>query len=116
MLSSELGFSEDDRNLNVKRLGYVAAQCVKPGGAVLCAPIAPFAVSRAHARGSVEEHGRFVEVFISTKVEVCETRDNKGVYKRARMGLLKHFTGVDDPEITIDTASTSVSEAVTEII
>lgn len=123
MLSSELGFSKEDRNLNVQRLGYVAAQAVKPGGAVLVAPIAPYEASRIHARDSVEKHGRFVEVYISTRVEVCETRDNKGVYKRARMGLLQHFTGVDDPyevpqnpEIRIDTATTIVTEAVEEIV
>jgi sulfate adenylyltransferase len=110
LLSSELGFSTDHRNLNIKRIGYVASEAVRPGGAVIAAPIAPYETSRKWARDAVEKYGGFVEVHLSTKVEVAEQRDRKGLYKKARQGLLKNFTGLDDPyeaprkpEIRIDT-------------
>jgi len=123
MLSSELNFSTAHRNLNIQRIGYVASEVVRPGGAVIAAPIAPYASSRRLARDMVQKNGGFVEVYVSTPIETCEQRDRKGLYKKARMGLVKGFTGIDDPyeapinaEITIDTSKTDVFAAVDQIV
>ena len=110
-LSSELGFSREHRELNLRRIGFVAAEITRNGGIAVCAPIAPYAASRRELRETIEAVGGFVEVHVSTPVEVCEARDRKLLYARARAGLIKEFTGIDDPyevpanpDIAIDTA------------
>ncbi len=96
-LSSELGFTKSDRDLNVSRIGYVASQITKNGGIAICAPIAPYANSRKTVREEIEEFGSFIEVYVNTSLEECERRDRKGLYKLARSGKLKEFTGISDP-------------------
>ena len=110
-LSSELGFSRAHREINLRRIGFVAAEIAKNGGIAVCAPIAPYAASRRELRETVEGVGGFVEVYVSTPLETCEARDRKGLYARARAGLIAGFTGIDDPyeapvspDIEIDTA------------
>ena len=122
-ISSELGFSQEHRDLNILRQGYVASLVTRHGGIALCAPIAPYANTRAHVRALIEEHGDFIEIYVATPVEVCETRDRKGLYARARAGLIRNFTGVSDPyetpinpEIVIDTSLQSASEAADKIL
>ena len=117
-LSSELGFSKEHRDLNIRRIGFVASEVTKHGGVCICANIAPYAGARAEARAMVEEHGGFVLVHIATPLEVCESRDPKGLYARARAGVVPGFTGVSDPyeaptdaEITIDTSAVSPGDA-----
>jgi sulfate adenylyltransferase len=106
-LSSELGFSREHRDLNVLRIGWVAAEITRHGGIAICAPIAPYADVRARVRAMVEPHGGFVLVHVSTPLEVCERRDRKGLYAKARQGLLHQFTGVSDPyEVPVDAALT----------
>ena len=122
-LSSELGFSEEHRNLNVTRIGYVASEITKAGGVAICAPIAPYASVRKTVREMVEANGVFVEVHVSTPIEVCEQRDAKGLYAKARAGLIKQFTGIDDPyetpedpDLDINTAELSPDEAAQRIL
>jgi len=122
MLSSELTFSTEHRNLNIKRIGFVGSEVVRPGGAVVAAPIAPYKSSRRFAREAISKYGGFIEVHISTSLECCARRDRKGLYEQARKGLLKGLTGVDDPyevpenpELTIDTEHTDVHTAVETI-
>jgi sulfate adenylyltransferase len=122
-ISSELGFSREHRDINVLRQGYVASLITRHGGIALCAPIAPYANTRAHVRALIEEHGDFIEIYVATPLKVCETRDRKGLYARARAGLIKNFTGVSDPyempvnpEIVIDTSLQSANEAAEKII
>ncbi|HVF35333.1 MAG TPA: bifunctional sulfate adenylyltransferase/adenylylsulfate kinase [Candidatus Saccharimonadia bacterium] len=122
-LSSELGFSKEHRNLNILRIGYVAAEITKAGGVAICAPIAPYTETRRQVRESVSEYGGFVEVYMSTSLEVCESRDRKGLYAKARAGVLKEFTGISDPyevpddaEVVIDTATVSPDEAAGQIL
>ena len=110
-LSSELGFSREHRELNLRRIGFVAAEITRNGGIAVCAPIAPYAPARRELRETIEAVGGFVEVHVSTPVEICEARDRKGLYARARAGLIRDFTGIDDPyevpvnpDIAIDTA------------
>ena len=110
-LSSELGFSRAHREINLRRIGFVAAEIAKNGGIAVCAPIAPYAASRRELRESVEAVGGFVEVYVSTPLATCEARDRKGLYAKARAGLIAGFTGIDDPyeapaspDIEIDTA------------
>ncbi|GAB4442244.1 MAG: bifunctional sulfate adenylyltransferase/adenylylsulfate kinase [Rhodocyclaceae bacterium] len=117
-LSSELGFSKEHRDLNIRRIGFVAAEITKHGGIAICAPIAPYAATRAAVRGMIQAVGGFYEVHVSTPIEVCESRDRKGLYAKARAGLIKEFTGVSDPyeapqepEIVIDTRDCSALEA-----
>ncbi|NOX08342.1 MAG: bifunctional sulfate adenylyltransferase/adenylylsulfate kinase [Gammaproteobacteria bacterium] len=121
-LSSELGFSKEHRNLNVRRIGFVASQITKNRGVAICAPIAPYAAMRAAARGDCEAHGAFIEVHVATPLDVCESRDRKGLYAKARKGLIPEFTGVSDPyeipeapEIRIDTSDLSPMEAAEEV-
>jgi len=109
-LSSELGFSKEHRDLNIQRIGYVASEITKNGGIAICAPIAPYAKTRKLVREMIEPVGGFVEVHVATPIETCEKRDRKGLYAKARAGILKGFTGVDDPyetpenpEMVIDT-------------
>jgi sulfate adenylyltransferase len=96
-LSSELGFSKEHRDINIRRIGYVASEIAKNGGIAICAPIAPYAQTRRDVRAMVEQYGAFVETHVATSVEDCERRDRKGLYKLAREGKIKEFTGVSDP-------------------
>ncbi|GAA0707549.1 bifunctional sulfate adenylyltransferase/adenylylsulfate kinase [Dyella marensis] len=96
-LSRGLGFSREDRDANVTRIAYVASEIVRHGGVAVCAPIAPYANTRAEARGLVEAHGDFIEIHVSTPLEVCEARDRKGLYAQARAGKIAQFTGISDP-------------------
>src|ERR1700712_3934890 len=121
-LSSELSFSREHRDLNIARIGWVAGEVVKHGGTVVVAAIAPYEAARQEARKLVEEHGRFVLVHLSTPLEVCEQRDVKGLYARARAGELPGFTGVSDPyepparaEVVVDTSVTPLTESVARI-
>lgn len=109
-LTSELGFSKEHRDLNVQRVGYVASEITKHGGIAICALIAPYTQARDKARELVEQYGTFIEVHVATPIEVCEKRDVKGLYQKARQGIIKGFTGIDDPyeqpihpELVIDT-------------
>lgn len=122
-LSSELGFSKEHRDLNILRIGYVASEITKHGGIAICAPIAPYRVTRRQVREMVSEVGAFIEVYISTPLNVCEDRDRKGLYKKARAGIIKEFTGISDPyeipehaEIVINTAEHSIEQEVTMIV
>ncbi|MEL6234834.1 MAG: bifunctional sulfate adenylyltransferase/adenylylsulfate kinase, partial [Pseudomonadota bacterium] len=114
-LSSELGFSKEHRDLNIRRIGYVASEITKNGGIAICAPIAPYAATRRAVREDIESYGAFVEVHVATSIEECERRDRKGLYKLAREGKIKEFTGISDPydvpqtpEVSLDTESVSV--------
>lgn len=96
-LSKGLGFSKEDRSTNVKRIGYVASEIVHHNGICLCANIAPYDADRVANRQLIQQYGSYVEVYVQTPVSVCESRDIKGLYKMARQGIVKNFTGVDDP-------------------
>jgi len=122
-LSSELGFSKEHRDINIRRIGYVASEITKNGGIAICAPIAPYDAVRRHVREMVEPFGGFVLVYVATPVETCEQRDRKGLYAKARAGIIKEFTGISDPyevpekaEVVINTADLSPEEAAQEII
>lgn len=122
-LSSELGFSKEHRDLNIHRIGWVASEITKNGGIAICAPIAPYRDSRQSVREMIKAVGGFNLVYISTPLEVCEERDRKGLYAKARAGLIKEFTGISDPydeptdaEMVIDTAELSPAEAAQSII
>jgi sulfate adenylyltransferase len=122
-LSSELGFSREHRDLNVRRIGYVASEIVKNGGVALCAPIAPYAESRAAVREMVGEHGVFVEVHVATALAECERRDRKGLYALARAGKIPQFTGISDPyeeptapDLRIDAGNCTPAQAVQEVL
>lgn len=119
-LSSELGFSREHRDLNIQRIGFVAAEITKNGGIAICAPIAPYDHVRKDVRSMVNAAGGFVLVHVATPLEICEQRDRKGLYAKARAGIVKEFTGVSDPyevpEITIDTTQTSAEEAAQQTI
>jgi sulfate adenylyltransferase len=123
MLSSGLTFSRADRELNIRRIGYVAGEVTKHGGICICAAIAPFRTARAEVRARISQFGGFYEVYVATPLAVCESRDPKGLYKKARRGEIKGFTGVDDPfeapehpEIAIDTSKLPIDEAVRKIL
>ena len=96
-LSSELGFSKEHRDLNIQRIGYVASEITKNGGIAICAPIAPYSATRKLVREMIEPLGGFIEVHVATPLDVCEQRDRKGLYAKARAGILKQFTGISDP-------------------
>jgi sulfate adenylyltransferase len=122
-LSSELGFSREHRDTNVRRIGFVASEITKNRGIAICAPIAPYRQTRRDVRAMIEAVGGFVEVHVATPIETCESRDRKGLYAKARAGLIPEFTGVSDPyevpekpEIAIDTTSLTVDEAVQRIL
>jgi len=103
MLSAGLGFSRADRDLNIRRIGFVATEVNRHGGIAICAPIAPFARTRAQVRASVEEVGDFVLIHISTPLAECERRDRKGLYAKARRGEIPDFTGISSPyEVPVD--------------
>jgi sulfate adenylyltransferase len=122
-LSSELGFSKEHRDINIRRIGYVASEITKNGGIAICAPIAPYDATRKAVRSMIEPVGGFILVHIATPVETCEERDRKGLYAKARAGILKEFTGISDPyeepkdaDLVINTAELSPEEAAQEII
>ncbi|MGH8998929.1 MAG: adenylyl-sulfate kinase, partial [Acidimicrobiia bacterium] len=122
-LSSELGFSKEHRDINIRRIGYVASEITKNGGIAICAPIAPYDQTRKDVRALVEEGGGFILVYVSTALEECEARDRKGFYAKARAGIIKEFTGISDPyeepsdaDMVIDTAGLTPEEAAQEII
>jgi len=121
-LSSELGFSKEHRDINIRRIGFVASEITKNGGVAICAPIAPYDVVRKEVRAMIEPCGGFVLVHISTPLAICESRDCKGLYAKARAGLIQQFTGVNDPyeapgdaEVALDTTDLTPEEAAQEI-
>jgi len=122
-LSSELGFSKEHRDINIRRIGYVASEITKNGGIAICAPIAPYDAVRKHVRQMIEPHGGFILVHVATPLEICEQRDRKGLYAKARAGIVKEFTGISDPyevpadaDVVIDTTELAPEEAAQEII
>jgi sulfate adenylyltransferase len=122
-LSSELGFSEKHRILNIERIGFVAAEVTKHGGIAICAPIAPYDSTRKKIRQLIDENGGFILVHVDTPLQVCENRDRKGLYKKARSGELKEFTGISAPyeppkdaDITLDTIKYSPDELAQQIL
>ena len=122
-LSSELGFSKEHRNLNILRIGFVANQITKNGGIAICAPIAPYDEIRKQVRSLITNSGGFILVHLSTPLEVCETRDRKGLYAKARAGVLKEFTGISDPyetpadaDVTLNTDQLNVEECCQKIL
>jgi sulfate adenylyltransferase len=122
-LSSELTFSKEHRNLNITRIGFVASEITKNGGIAICAPIAPYEESRRQNRELISRYGGYIEVYLSTPLDVCEQRDRKGLYARARAGKIKKVTGIDDPyvppgnpEITLDTSVMTPDEAAQEVL
>ncbi len=122
-LSSELGFSKEHRDLNIRRIGYVASEITKNGGIAICAPIAPYATTRRAVREDVEAFGAFVEVHVATSIEECERRDRKGLYKLAREGKIKEFTGISDPydvpqspEIRVETENVEVDNCAHQVL
>jgi adenylylsulfate kinase len=117
-LSKGLGFSKEDRDTNIERIGWVASRLTRHGAAVICAAISPYEETRAKAREMVEEYGTFVEVYVKASVEECARRDVKGLYEKAFAGEIKGFTGVDDPyeepanaQLVIDTEEHSPEES-----
>ncbi len=123
LLSSGLGFDHAARDLNVRRIGFVGSEIARHGGLAVCAPIAPYAESRAAVRAMVEPVGDFVLVHVSTSLEECERRDLKGLYARARAGLITEFTGISDPydvptdaDLVVDTAAMSREEALNRVL
>jgi adenylyl-sulfate kinase len=122
-LSKGLGFSKEDRDTNIERIGWVASRLTRQGGAVITAAISPYEETRQKARALVEQYGTFVEVFVSASVEECARRDVKGLYQKAFAGEIKGFTGVDDPyevpadpELVIDTEKHSPEESAAIIL
>jgi len=122
-LSPELGFSREDRDTNIRRIGFVAFEVAKHGGLCISAVIAPYDAARKEIRSIIESIGGFVLVHVATPLCVCEKRDLEGLYVKARKGTLPHFTGISDPyespadaEITIDTSSMTCDEAVDLIV
>ncbi|WP_299556004.1 bifunctional sulfate adenylyltransferase/adenylylsulfate kinase [uncultured Tateyamaria sp.] len=122
-LSSELGFSKEHRDLNIRRIGYVASEITKNGGIAICAPIAPYATTRRAVREDIEAFGAFVEVHVATSIEECERRDRKGLYKLAREGKIKEFTGISDPydvpanpELSVETENVDVDNCAHQVL
>ncbi|HXZ71508.1 MAG TPA: adenylyl-sulfate kinase, partial [Streptosporangiaceae bacterium] len=123
LLSAGLTFSRADRDLNIARIGFVATEVARHGGIAICAPIAPYAQARARVRSMVREVGDFLLVHVATPVQVCEARDRKGLYAKARAGVIGNFTGVSDPyeeptdaELTIDTSAMSRQQSVDAVL
>jgi sulfate adenylyltransferase len=121
-LSSELGFSREHRDINIRRIGFVASEITKNGGIAICAPIAPYDNIRKEVRGMIAPLGGFILVHLATPLETCEGRDRKGLYAKARAGILPQFTGVSDPyepptdaDVTIDTSDVTPEEAAQEV-
>lgn len=123
ILATELGFSKADRDLNIRRIGFVASEVTKAGGVAICAAIAPYLSGREENRQLISQSGGYIEIYLSTSLSACEERDTKGLYAKARKGELKKFTGIDDPyepplnpEITLDTATLTIETAVEKIL
>ncbi|MFB3068172.1 MAG: adenylyl-sulfate kinase, partial [Acidobacteriota bacterium] len=121
-LSKGLGFSKEDRDTNIRRIGFVAAEIVRHGGTVICAAVSPYRATRNEVR-SMMGTDHFVEVFVDTPLEVCESRDTKGMYAKARRGEIRAFTGIDDPyespenpEIILDTVTVDPGENARRIV
>jgi adenylylsulfate kinase len=117
-LSKGLGFSKEDRDTNIHRIGWVASRVARAGAAVIVSAISPYEEARRHARSLVEPHAPFIEVYVATPLEECARRDPKGLYRAAFAGEIEDFTGVSapyeapsNPEITIDTTGVSPSES-----
>jgi adenylyl-sulfate kinase len=117
-LSKGLGFSKEDRDTNIERIGWVASRLTRHGAAVICAAISPYDVTRKNARAMVEHFGPFIEIFVKASVEECARRDVKGLYEKAFAGEITGFTGVDDPyeepvdaEIVVDTEEQTPAES-----
>lgn len=115
-LSKGLGFSKEDRDTNIRRIGYVAAEIARHGGGVICAAVSPYRSTRNECRAMVDGD-RFIEVFVDTPLDVCEERDTKGMYRQAREGKIRNFTGIDDPyepphnaELVINTVERTAQE------
>jgi sulfate adenylyltransferase len=122
-LSSELGFSKEHRDINIRRIGYVASEITKNGGVAICAPIAPYDALRKDVRAMIEAHGGFILVHVATSLEECEKRDRKGLYAKARAGILKQFTGISDPyeapedaSLVIETEGSTPEAAADEVL
>ncbi len=122
-LSSELGFSKEHRDINIRRIGWVASEITKNGGIAICAPIAPYEKVREEVRQMIAPLGGFQLVHVSTPIEVCEQRDRKGLYAKARAGLIKEFTGISDPyevpanaEVVLDTTELTPEESAQEVL
>jgi adenylylsulfate kinase len=122
-LSKELGFSKEDRDTHIERLGWVASRLTRQGGAIITAAISPYEATRRMAREMIEEVGTFVEVFLKASVEECARRDVKGLYEKAFKGEIKEFTGVSDPyeepsdpEIVLDTEAHSAEESAALVV
>ena len=122
-LSSELGFSKEHRNLNIRRISFVANEITKNGGIAICAPIAPYTQMRRGARELIDQHGAFIEIHVSTPLKVCEARDRKGLYAKARQGIIPEFTGISDPydepehpELRVDTSQGTPMEQAQKIM
>lgn len=122
-LSRGLGFSQEDREMNITRVGFVAKEITRHGGIAICALVAPFEKARSLVREMISEVGGFIEVYVATPVTICEARDRKGLYKKARAGLITQFTGVSDPyevpenaELKMDTANVSPAEMIEIVI
>jgi adenylyl-sulfate kinase len=122
-LSKELGFSKEDRDTHIDRVGWVASRLTRQGGAVITAAISPYEATRRAAREMIEEVGAFVEVYVKASVEECARRDVKGLYEKAFKGEIKEFTGVSDPyeepsnaEIVVDTEALSPEESAEQIL
>ena len=122
-LSSELGFSKEHRDINILRIGYVASEITKNGGIAICAPIAPYDHVRKQNKDVISSVGGYILIHISTPLEVCEERDRKGLYAKARAGIIKEFTGISDPyeepadaDLAIDTTDVTPEEAANRII
>jgi sulfate adenylyltransferase len=123
VLSPDLGFSRQDREANIRRAGLIAREITARGGIAICAFIAPYEESRRSVRELISQCGGYIEVYLSTPLNVCEKRDPNGLYAKARQGLIKHFTGIDDPyevptkpELMIDTTNVTPEEAVRIIL
>lgn len=123
ILANELGFSREDRDLNIKRIGFVASEVTKAGGVALCAAIAPYEKARNENRQLISQYGGYIEIYVSTSLEECEKRDTKGLYGKAKRGEFKGLTGVDDPyeipqnpEIRIDAERLTIEESVQMIM
>jgi len=122
-LSSELGFSKEHRSINVQRIGYVASEITKNGGIAICAPIAPYISDRRYNRDLITKYGGYIEIHVSTSLDVCENRDAKGLYKLARKGVIKEFTGISDPyevpkspDLVIDSSGDAPEQLVDQIL
>jgi len=123
LVSSELGFSEEHRNLNIKRIGFISSLIARSGGLAIAAPIAPYKVSRDFVRETCSQEGGYIECYVAASLDLCEKRDKKGLYAKARKGIIKGMTGVDDPyqepqnpEIRIETGDLSVAQAVDQVM